>query len=143
VAAPSLSDAARAAGSALAAAISESSPLAACVANGTTLCLLGGRFQVRAAYRDYAGTAGTGQAVPLTSDTGYFWFFGASNVEAVVKMVSFCGGGTNNVAVYAGGLTDVGVTLTVTDVQTGLVKTYTNDLGTPFRLIRDGPFSCP
>jgi sugar lactone lactonase YvrE len=118
-------------------------PDAACTTNATTLCLLGGRFQVRAAYRDYAGTPGTGQAVGLTSDTGYFWFFRASNVEAVVKMVSFCGSGTNNVGIYAGGLTDVEVTLTVTDTLKGLVKSYTNALGTPFRLIRDGPFACP
>ena len=115
----------------------------ACTLTATTLCLLNGRFQVRAAYQDYSGHTGTGQAVPLTSDTGSFWFFGSSNVETVVKMVSFCGGGSGNVAVYAGGLTDIQVTLTVTDVLTGQEKSYTNPLGTPFQLIRDGPFSCP
>jgi sugar lactone lactonase YvrE len=115
----------------------------ACTPDATTLCLLGGRFQVRAAYQAYSGSPGIGQAVSLTSDTGYFWFFRASNVETVVKMVSFCGGGSNNVGVYAGGLTDIQVTLTVTDVLTGLVKTYTNPLGTLFQLVRDGPFSCP
>ena len=125
------------------AAIPEPAPEAACVANATTLCLMGERFQVRAAYRDYGGNVGTGQAAPLTPDTGTFWFFNPANVEAVVKMVSFCGGGSKNVAVYAGGLTDLGVTLTVTDIQTGLVKTYTNPLGTGFTLIRDGPFACP
>ena len=114
-----------------------------CAPSATALCLLNGRFQVRATYQDYGGHTGDGQAVPLTFDTGHFWFFGAANVETVVKMVSFCGGGSNNVAVYAGGLTDVQVTLTVTDVLTGLVKTYTNPLGTPFQLIRDGPFRCP
>ena len=113
-----------------------------CTPDATTLCLLNGRFQIRSSYQDYGGHTGVGQAVPLTSDTGDFWFFTPSNVEAVVKMVSFCGSG-NNVGVYAGGLTDLQVTLTVTDVQTGLVKTYTNPLGTPFQLIRDGPFSCP
>ena len=116
---------------------------AVCTLDAKTLCLLNGRFQVRAAYQDYSGHTGDGQAVPLTFDTGHFWFFGASNVETVVKMVSFCGGGSNNVGVYAGGLTDIQVTLTVTDTQTGLVKTYTNPLGTPFQLIREGPFSCP
>jgi sugar lactone lactonase YvrE len=115
----------------------------ACTADPATLCLLNGRFQVRAAYQDYSGHTGTGHAVPLTSDTGHFWFFGSSNVETVVKMVSFCGSGSNNVGVYAGGLTDLQVTLTVTDMLSGLVKTYTNPLGTPFQLVRDGPFSCP
>jgi formylglycine-generating enzyme required for sulfatase activity len=63
-------------------------------------------------------------------------------VEAVIKLVPFCTGGSNTVGVYAAGLTDVGVTLTVTDTQTGLVKTCTNALGHPFDLIRDGPFVC-
>ena len=115
---------------------------ATCVADPTTICLLNGRFQVRAAYRDYGGNTGTGQAVSLTSDAGTFWFFDAKNVEVVTKMVSFCGGGSNNDAIYSGGLTDVEVTLTVVDTLTGLTKTYINELGTPFQLIRDGPFSC-
>jgi Kelch motif/Galactose oxidase, central domain len=116
---------------------------ATCTADTTTLCLLNGRFQVRAAYQDYGGKTGTGQAVTLTSDTGMFWLFDAKDVEVVTKMVSFCGGGSNNVGIYSAGLTDVEVTLTVTDTLNGLTKTYTNDLGMPFRLIRDGPFSCP
>lgn len=117
-------------------------PLATCAADGQTLCLLNNRFQVKASYTDYSYNSGTGQAVSITSDTGYFWFFGASNVEAVVKMVPFCTGGSSNIGVYAGGLTDLGVTLTVTDTRTGLVKTYSNALGHPFDLIRDGPFTC-
>lgn len=115
---------------------------ASCAADGATLCLLDGRFQVRAAYRDYAGNSGTGKALSLTPDTGTFWFFSPGNVEVVAKMVSFCGGGTDNVAVYAGGLTDIQVTLTVTDTATGLTKSYTNPLGTLFQLVRDGPFAC-
>ena len=117
-------------------------PRAACTADGTTLCLLDGRFEVRATYTDYGNGSGNGHAVGLTSDTGYFWFFDSSSVEAVLKMVSFCGSGSDNVAVYAAGLTDVGVSLTVRDTKSGLVKTYSNTLGHPFDLIRDGPFSC-
>jgi hypothetical protein len=37
----------------------------------------------------------------------------------------------------AGGLTDVNVILTVTDTQTGVIKTYTNPQGTPFQPIQD------
>jgi sugar lactone lactonase YvrE len=115
---------------------------AACSMDASTLCLLDGRFQVRAAYRDYGGNTGTGRAVALTGDTGSFWFFDAKNVEVITKMVRFCGSGVDRIAVYAGGLTDIEVALSVTDVQTGLTESYTNPLGTPFQLIRDGPFSC-
>lgn len=115
----------------------------ACTADGTTVCLLGNRYQVRATYQDYGGHTGTGQAVSLTEDTGHFWFFDGRNVETVVKMVSFCGSVPGNVAVYASGMTDLAVTLEVKDVVTGMTQNYTNPLGTPFRLIRDGSFSCP
>lgn len=114
-----------------------------CVSDSATLCLFGGRFRVVASYRNYAGTRGNGTAVSLTSDTGYFWFFSPANVEVVAKIVSFCGAGSNNYSLYAGGLTDVEVTLTVTDTINGTTRSYTNPLGTPFTLIRDGPFSCP
>ena len=116
---------------------------ATCTPDAATLCLLGNRLAVTADWAAYGGGAGQGTPVSLTSDTGYFWFFDAKNVETVVKMVRFCGGGTNNVGVYAAGLTDIGVTLTVTDTRTGLVKTYSNALGHPFDLVRDGPFACP
>ena len=116
---------------------------AACTADAGTLCLLGSRFRVTAEYGDYGGGRGPGHAVPLTSDTGTFWFFSPANVEAVVKFVSFCGSGSNNVAVYAGGLTDLDVTLRVTDTRDGNSRSYRNPLGTPFTLVRDGPFTCP
>ncbi len=124
-------------------ALESTGTLAPCTTDAMTLCLLGGRFQVRAEYRDYSGHTGTGQATALTPDTGTFWFFDARNVEVVAKMVSFCGGGSDNVGIYAGGLTDVEATLRVTDTRTGLTKDYRNPLGTPFRLIRDGSFECP
>ncbi|MCK6682196.1 MAG: hypothetical protein L6R30_07220 [Thermoanaerobaculia bacterium] len=113
-----------------------------CIADDESLCLLGNRFQVTARYVDYSGGSGTGKAVSLTPDTGYFWFFTPSNVEAVIKMVPFCENGRDVVAVYATGLTDLGVTFTVTDTATGQSKNYANPLGTPFKLIRDGPFTC-
>lgn len=118
------------------------SPSAMGTSDAKTLYLGSNRFQVRALYQDYSGKVGSGQAVPSTSDSGYFWFFDAANVEVLAKVVSFCGSGTNNIGIYTTGLTDVGVTLTVTDTWTGLVKTYKNRIGTPFDLIRDGSFAC-
>lgn len=118
-------------------------PTSTCSPDEHSLCLLNGRYRVTADYRDYGGGTGPGQAVPLTSDTGYFWFFDARNVEVVAKLVSFCGSSTNKVAVYANGLTDLEVNVHVTDTVTSQRVTYTNQLGTPFELIREGPFACP
>ena len=116
-----------------------------CVADGTTLCLNGGRFQVRAEWLiPSQGTSGQGRAVPLTDDTGTFWFFEASSVEVVVKVLDACSLNGHS-WVFAGGLTNVGVTLTVTDLQTDVAKSYTNSAGTAFQPIQDtAAFStCP
>ncbi len=60
---------------------------ATCTAGPTTLCLNNQRFKLDVRWRDFEGKTGVGQAVPLTSDTGYFWFFSSSNVELVVKVL--------------------------------------------------------
>jgi outer membrane protein assembly factor BamB len=115
-----------------------------CVADATTLCLEQGRFQVRAGWRTADGASGQGQAVTLTADTGYFWFFAASNVEMVTKVLNGCGLGGHH-WVFAGGLTDVNVVLTVIDTANGSVKVYDNPQGTAFAPIQDtGAFAtCP
>ncbi len=116
---------------------------AACTANGTTLCLNGGRFSVQAQWTTGDGTSGAGQAVALTGDTGYFWFFTQNNVELVVKVVDGCVFNASH-WVFAGGLTDVAVVLTITDTQTGTTRVYQNPQGTPFQPIQDtGAFTCP
>ena len=73
----------------------------------------------------------------MTGDTGYFWFFSSNNVEMVVKTLNACGLPPGRFWVFAGGLTDVNVVMTVTDTQTGTVKTYTNPQGTAFQPIQD------
>ena len=103
-------------------------------ANATALCLNNGRFRLTAEWRTRDGANGQGRGVALTSDSGYFWFFEASNVEMVVKVLNGCGLNSRKWT-FAGGLTDVNVILTVTDTQTGVIKTYTNPQGTPFQPI--------
>lgn len=107
-----------------------------CVPGPQSLCLgANNRFRVQATFQ--AGSAsGTASVVKLTDETGYLWFFDPKNVEAVVKVLDACGL-NNHFWVFAGGLTDVNVVLTVTDTQTGNVKTYTNPQGTAFRPIQD------
>jgi hypothetical protein len=116
-----------------------------CLQDAATLCLNGGRFQVNANWRTTDGTTGRGQAVPLSDDSGYFWFFGPNNVEVVVKALNACSLTVPRFWVFAAGLTNVQVDLTVTDTKTGMVKTYNNPLGRPFQPIQDtGAFAtCP
>jgi len=68
------------------------------------------------------------QAVSLSGDTGFFWFFDPSNVELMVKVLD--GRAANGrFWVFFGGLTNLAYTLTITDTATGTVKTYTNPAG--------------
>ncbi len=108
---------------------------APCVADADTLCLNNDRFKVEATF-DTGSASGVAQVVELTPETGYLWFFSATNVEAVVKVINACGL-NNRYWVFAGGLTDVRTVITVTDTQTGVVKTYQNPQGTPFQPIQD------
>ncbi|MDA8021257.1 MAG: carboxypeptidase regulatory-like domain-containing protein [Thermoanaerobaculia bacterium] len=109
-----------------------------CVESAEVMCLNQNRFRIDAKWRTAGGTTGSGQAAELTDDSGYFWFFGSNNIEMVVKVLDACTlPGANNFWVFAGGLTDVEVTLTVTDTRTGQVKTYANPLGSPFQPIQD------
>lgn len=107
-----------------------------CAPGATTLCLAGGRFKVEAIYETPTGAAGQAQMVQLTDDSGYLWFFNNTNLEAVVKVLNACALG-GKYWVFAGGLTNVRTTMTVTDTQTGTVKTYTNPQSTAFLPIQD------
>jgi hypothetical protein len=114
-----------------------------CTADGLTLCLNNNRFQVRATWSTRAGQSGNAQMVSLTDDTGYMWFFSSVNVEVVIKALNGCGV-NNRFWVFAGGLTDVLVTIHVTDTMTSAMNTYINPQGTAFQPIQDtGAFFCP
>jgi hypothetical protein len=107
-----------------------------CEANATDLCLNEGRFRARTTWRTPDGESGAGRAIPLTDDTGYFWFFNEANVEVVVKVLEGCP--VNDFYwVFAGGLTNVEVTLTVEDTLTGNVEVYQNPVRTAFQPIQD------
>jgi hypothetical protein len=115
---------------------------AACNPSPTSLCLQNGRIRVQTTWRS-GGSSGLGRTRTITNDTGSFWFFDAGNVEVLVKVLDACGF-NQRFWVFASGLTDVGVTLTVTDTTTGQSKTYQNQQRKPFRLIQDTTaFGCP
>ncbi len=107
-----------------------------CVAGDTVLCLSQARFAAEVRWRTPAGRSGDGRAVPLTADTGTFWFFGADNVELMVKVLDGCAI-NDRFWVFAAGLTNVEVTLTVTDTVSGQVREYLHPMGTAFPPIQD------
>ncbi|HEX5718309.1 MAG TPA: ELWxxDGT repeat protein [Thermoanaerobaculia bacterium] len=99
-----------------------------CQPSAEALCLNAGRFRVEIAWRDFTGQAGKGKAVPLTSDSGYFWFFNEANVEVILKVLD--GRGVNGHHwVFYGALSSVEYTITVTDSQTGTIRQYSNPSG--------------
>jgi hypothetical protein len=108
-----------------------------CTNTVDNLCLSNNRFKIEATWRTSQGNQGTAKAVQLTTDTGYFWFFGSTNVEMVVKVLNACTLQPARFWVFAGGLTNVEVTMTVTDTSTGAVKRYTNPQGRAFQPILD------
>jgi FlaG/FlaF family flagellin (archaellin) len=115
-----------------------------CTPSATAICLNNNRFRVEALYETKQGQSGSAHGVKLTEDSGYLWFFAASNIEVVVKVLNGCG--TNNhYWVFAGGLTNVRVVLIVTDTKTGATNTYVNPQGAPFQPIQQtGAFAtCP
>jgi hypothetical protein len=118
-----------------------------CFEDGVTLCLSNDRFEVRATFdppNDDDDLFEPAQAIELTGDTGYFWFFDAANVEVVVKVLNACPV-NQRIWVFAGGLTNVAVEITVRDTESGAVEIYENPQSTAFQPIQDtNAFStCP
>lgn len=106
-----------------------------CTPNAFTLCLDGARYRVQATWST-PQAGGSGHAMGLTGDTGYFWFFDPTNVEVIVKVLEGCTTNSHR-WVFASGLTNVFVSLTVTDIVTNQVNPYTNAQGTAFVPIQD------
>ncbi|HEX6203677.1 MAG TPA: Calx-beta domain-containing protein, partial [Thermoanaerobaculia bacterium] len=110
-----------------------------CIEDTTTLCLSNDRFEVRASFdppNDADDLLAPAQAIELTGDTGYFWFFDAANVEVVTKVLNACPV-NQRIWVFAGGLTDVRVEIVVRDAATGAVNVYQNPQSTAFQPIQD------
>jgi len=98
-----------------------------CAPSATALCLGSGRFAVEVVWTDpRTGLAAQGTALPLTADTGAFWFLDAANLELMIKVLD--GRAVNGrFWVFYGALSDLEYTITVTDRQTGKQRTYRND----------------
>jgi len=103
---------------------------------GPFLCLQSNdRFAVIVEWQTTT-SSGVGTATRLTADSGYFWFFRGTNIELIVKVLDACSL-NNRFWVFAGGLTNVEVEITVLDRQTGVLKPYANPPNTAFQPIQD------
>ena len=92
------------------------------------LFLRDGRFKLEVSWETSSGQ-GRGKAIPLTEESGAFWFFNKENIELVIKVLD--GRSVNDhFWVYAASLTDVKFEVTVTDIETGEFVEYENPAGT-------------
>ena len=109
----------------------------ACQFRDQELCLQSGRFRLVAKWKDDAGQEGYARFHSLSNDSGYLYFFGFDNVEALVKVLDACTAPFDRFWVFAAGLTNLDVTLWVTDLVTLQTRTYQNAAGQPFQPIQD------
>lgn len=116
-----------------------------CVPTPTSLCLNNDRFQVEVDWFTETGNSSTvgdftagGEArnTPISDVWTGMWFFDPDNLDLLIHVFQGCSF-NNNFWVFAAGLTNVEVTLTVTDTQTGEEKEFFNPLGMPFEPITD------
>lgn len=102
----------------------------ACVSGSQNLCLSSGRFDVRVSWTAPPSYPGQRPAapVPIVARTGGFWFFDSDNLELVVKVLD---GQTINGRfwVFYGALSNVEYTITISDTDTGAIRTYFNPAG--------------
>lgn len=110
-----------------------------------SLCLVDARFTVSADFKFANGDQGFASAVPLGNGntSGYYWFFDASNVEVLVKLIDGCAV-NGHYWFFAAGLTNLEVKIGVVDAQAGTRVSYTNPPNTAFKPIQDtAALPCP
>jgi hypothetical protein len=106
-----------------------------CSAGPEALCLGDQRFLVEAHFDAGDGvTAAEGEL--QGTDSGRFWFFDEDNTELVVKVLDGCAY-NQRYWVFVSGLTNVEVTLTVTDRHNGVARRYFNAQGKAFAPVQD------
>jgi hypothetical protein len=100
-----------------------------CIADDTTLCLLGGRYQIVGDWETPAGDTGPFHWIPSSDRSAFAWFFNDENLEFLFKMLNGCP--VNGHAwVFFAATTNVGYHLEVTELATGEVRVYDNPVGT-------------
>lgn len=112
--------------------------VAPCIPSATVLCLNNGRFAAHVAWKTSTAN-GDGVTVPLASapDSGLFYFFSASNIEMLIKVLNACVLTPPRYWVFYAATTNVQLTVIVTDTQTGKSKAYFNPLSTTAAPVQD------
>lgn len=98
-----------------------------CIETATALCVTNERFKIEVEFStgQSSGPA-TAVPVPTAPASGLFYFFGADNIEMLIKVLNACA--FNRYWVFFAATTNVEYTLTVTDTQTGRTRFYYNPL---------------
>jgi len=107
-----------------------------CTAGSDVMCLGDGRYRVQTTYERGSDLRGTGRAIEISEESGLFWFFSATNVEAIVKVLDGCDL-NNHRWVFTTGLTDLRVVVLIVDTQTGETATYVSEGGSAFAPVTD------
>lgn len=124
----------------------EVKPAPACNATDTALCLGDGRFEVTGEWTDFDGNDGVAHTMPDDfdglGDWGTLWFFSQENPEMVVKALDGCAV-NGHYWVFLSPASTVRYEITVRDVRTGTVKTYSKPLHEVPELFADtSAFDC-
>lgn len=110
--------------------------IAPCVEGAQTLCLNQGRFKTTVQWKTPDGESGPGVVIPFTHESGVVWFFSATNLELMIKVLDACGP-FDRFWVFLGGITNVEFTVTVVDTETGKVRVYFNEQGQVANAVTD------
>ncbi len=99
-----------------------------CIDGPNTLCVNNERFKIEV---DFATAQNSGAAsavaIPTAPASGLFYFFGADNIELLIKVLNACGV-NNRYWVFFAATTNVEFTVKVLDTQTGKTRFYFNPL---------------
>lgn len=107
-----------------------------CEPDDETLCLAGDRFQINVDWRTPDGDSGPGRVEEISDNAGLVWFFREENTEMLVKVLDACSV-FDTYWVFFAATTNVDFTVTVTDTGSGVVKQYTNPLGSAAAPVQD------
>lgn len=114
-------------------------PPGSCSQGGSVDCVdIGGdgRFRVQVDWADVAGGTPQPATVGQQFNDGAFWFFGPNDTELLVQLVDGCS--TNDhFWVFMSAITNVEITILVTDTQTNVFREYRNPFDEPFGAVQD------